>query len=79
MIVRGDAQEIFENLYVSEKSLGFGSTGKSVRRSIVQASEASDEMVASDVELLEEITSVAPQLAEQTIDDDPGRPTSPRI
>lgn len=73
VIVHGDAQEIFDNLYVSEKSLGFGSTGKAGRKSIVQASEASDEMVASDVELLEEITSVAPQLAEQTSDDDPGR------
>lgn len=74
-IVRGDAQEVFDNLYVNAKSLGFGSTGKAARKPAAgQSSGAGHEPAANDIELLEELsTSGVQPAAAQAGDDDPGR------
>jgi very-short-patch-repair endonuclease len=68
--VQGDTSAVFDALYVNEKSLGFGSTGRAVRkseltRSNVQGGDREEGLAPTDLELLEEL-SVSGALAPDT-------------
>ena len=59
-LVQGDALAVFDALYVNQKSLGFGATGKAVRQSgllVAQARNSSQEasLAADELALIEEI------------------------
>lgn len=59
-VVQGDTRAVFDTLYVNQKSLGFGSTGKVARqRELVVAhapdSNPGDGLAANELELIEEI------------------------
>lgn len=62
-LVQGDAKEIFEGLYVNEKSLGFGAMDKPVRTgardatSIVDSED--DDLEELDLELLRELSKAS--------------------